>query len=165
MSAAPARPLLSPDHIAMIDKGVSAIVASRNADHRPSLMRAVGTSIAADGSEVTVYVSRSQSRQLLQDVAATGHIAVVFSQPISHRTVQVKARRAELRAAVESDRPLLGRYLRSMEDEVACVGYDARFVRAMLAFDLADVVAIRFTPTEAYDQTPGPRAGSALPAA
>jgi len=165
MPAAPARPLLSPDHIAMIDKGVSAIVASRNAAHRPSLMRAVGAGIAADGSEVTVYVSRSQSRQLLQDIAATGHIAVVFSQPMSHRTVQVKARSAELRAAADSDRPLLGRYLRSMEEEVGCVGYDASFVQAMLAFELADVVAIRFSPSEAYDQTPGPKAGSALPAA
>lgn len=165
MSAAPPRPLLSPEHIAMIDKGVSAIVASRNAAQRPSLMRAVGAGIAADGSELTVYVSRNQSRQLLQDVAATGHVAVVFSEPLSHRTVQVKARRAELRAATDSDRPLLSRYLRSMEHEVGCVGYDAVFVRAMLAFDLDDVVAIRFTPTEAYDQTPGPKAGSALPAA
>ncbi|MGO4394950.1 hypothetical protein AB4Z46_26700 [Variovorax sp. M-6] len=165
MSAAPPRPLLSPEHIAMIDKGVSAIVASRNAAHRPSLMRAVGAAIAADGSEITVYVSRSQSRQLLQDIAATGHIAVVFSEPLSHRTVQVKARRAELRAATEADHPLLRRYLRSMEYEVGCVGYDIPFVRAMLAFALDDVVAIRFSPTEAFDQTPGPKAGSALPSA
>ena len=165
MSADPRRPLLSPEHIAMIDKGVSAIVASRNAAHRPSLMRAVGAGIAPDGSEVTVYVARSQSRQLLQDIAATGHIAVVFSEPLSHRTVQVKAGRAELRAATEADEPLLRRYLRSMEHEVGCVGYDIPFVRAMLACRLDDLVAIRFNPTEAFDQTPGPKAGSALPAA
>lgn len=164
MSADPPHPLLSPEHIAMIDKGVSAIVASRNVAHRPSLMRAVGAGIAPDGSEVTVYVSRSQSRQLLQDIAATGHIAVVFSEPLSHRTVQVKAGRAELRAATEADEPLLRRYLRSMEHEVGCVGYDIPFVRAMLAFTLDDVVAIRFNPTAAFDQTPGPKAGSALPA-
>lgn len=158
-------PLLSPEHIAMIDKGVSAIVASRNAAHRPSLMRAVGADITADGSQLTVYVSRSQSLQLLQDVAATGQVAVVFSEPLSHRTVQVKARHAELRAAVECDAPRLRRYLRSMEHEIGNVGYDAPFVQAMLAFDLNDVVAIRFSPSEAYDQTPGPKAGSALPTA
>ena len=108
-------PLLSPEHIAMIDKGVSAIVASRNAANRPSLMRAVGAGISADGTEITVYLSRSQSRQLLQDVAATGHVAVVFSEPLSHR--------------------------------------------------LEDTVAVSFVPEQAFDQTPGPRAGSALPAA
>jgi hypothetical protein len=148
----------------MIDKGVSAIVASRNAANRPSLMRAVGAGISADGAEITVYLSRSQSRQLLQDMAATGHVAVVFSEPLSHRTVQVKAQAAQLRAADDSDLPLLRRYLASMEYEVSCVGFDAVFVRAMLACRLDDTVAIRFSPTQAFDQTPGPRAGSALPA-
>ena len=164
MSALP-HPLLSPEHIAMIDKGVSAIVASRNAAHRPSLMRAVGASIAPDGSELTVYVARSRSRQLLQDVAATGQIAVVFSEPRSHRTVQVKAHEVELRSAVDSDAPVLQRYLRSMEHEIGNVGQSAAFVQAMLGCRLDDVVAIRLRPSEAYDQTPGPKAGSALPAA
>ena len=165
MPDAPRHPLLSPEHIAMIDKGVSAIVASRNAARRPSLMRAVGTGISPDGARITVFVASSQSRQLLQDVAATGCIAVVFSEPLSHRTVQVKAHEAELRAATEADVPLLQRYLASMEYEVGCVGYDAPFVRAMLGFRLDDVVAISFSPAEAFDQTPGPKAGTALPAA
>ncbi|GAA4351421.1 hypothetical protein GCM10023165_39600 [Variovorax defluvii] len=158
-------PLLSPEHVAMIDKGVSAIVASRNAANRPSLMRAVGTAISPDGAEITVFLSRTQSRQLLQDVAATGELAVVFSEPLSHRTVQVKGRAQELRPAAESDRPLLRRYLASMEYEVSCVGFDARFVRAMLGCTLEDMVAIRLRPSQAFDQTPGPRAGSPLNAA
>ena len=164
MSALP-RPLLSPEHIAMIDKGVSTIVASRNAAHRPSLMRAVGAAIAPDGSELTVYLVRSRSRQLLQDVAANGQVAVVFSEPLSHRTVQVKAREVELRSAVDADAPVLQRYLRSMEHEIGNVGLSASFVQAMLACRLDDVVAIRLRPSEAFDQTPGPKAGSALPAA
>ncbi|MEJ8813290.1 hypothetical protein WKW77_19540 [Variovorax ureilyticus] len=162
--AAPRHPLLSPEHIALIDKGVSTIVASRDAALRPSVMRAVGARISADGTRITVFVSRGQSRQLLQDIAATGRIAVVFSQPLSHRTVQVKATEAELRPANEDDLPVLRRYLASMEEEVAAVGFEARFVRAMLAFRLDEVVAISFTPTEAFDQTPGPKAGTALPA-
>ncbi|MBO9514468.1 MAG: hypothetical protein J7549_10145 [Variovorax sp.] len=159
------RPLLSPEHIALIDKGVSAIVASRNAALRTSLMRSVGTRVSADGSRITVFLSRSQAAQVLQDVAATGQVAVVFSQPLSHRTVQVKARHAELRAADEGDLPVLRRYLASMEEEVGAVGYDVPFVRAMLGFRLDDLVAVSFTPAEAFDQTPGPKAGSALPAA
>ena len=121
--------------------------------------------VGRDGGELTVYVARSQSRQLLQDVAATGQIAVVFSEPMSHRTVQVKARDVELRSAVDSDAPVLQRYLRSMEHEIGNVGQSAAFVQAMLACRLDDVVAIRLRPSEAYDQTPGPKAGSALPAA
>jgi len=164
MPDAPPPPLLSPEHIAMIDKGVSTIVASRDAAMRPSVMRAVGAHIKADGSRITVFISRGQSRQLLQDIASTGRVAVVFSQPLSHRTVQVKATEADLRPAEEADLPVLRRYLASMEEEVAAVGFEARFVRAMLAFRLDELVAISFTPTEAFDQTPGPKAGTALPA-
>ena len=93
--------LLGPSHIAMVAKGVSAIVASRDAALRPSIMRAVGSHISGDGQEVTVYLRRSQSEQLLQDIAHTGEIAVVFSVPSTHQTLQLKARRATQREAKE----------------------------------------------------------------
>ena len=54
-------------------------------------MRAVGSRISADGREVTVYLRRSQSEQLLGDIAQTGEIAVVFSVPSTHQTLQLKA--------------------------------------------------------------------------
>ena len=41
--------LLPPDLLAMMDRGVSVIVASRDLALRPSLMRAVGSSIDAAG--------------------------------------------------------------------------------------------------------------------
>jgi hypothetical protein len=163
MPEVPPRPLLKPEHIAMIDKGVSTIVSSRNAALRPSLMRAMAASISPDGTEVTVFLARGQARQLLQDIAATGNVAVVFSEPLSHRTVQLKARKAELRAADEGDLPVLRRYLASMEYELGLVGCDVPFVRTILSFRLAELVAVRFNPSEAFDQTPGPKAGSALP--
>ena len=157
-----APPLLSADVLAMMVRGVSVNVASRDAALRPSLMRAVGSDVAPDGSRITVYLARSQSGQLLQDIASTGHLAVVFSEPATHRSVQLKAGAATLRPATESDRPVLARYLASMEHEVARVGFPPPLTRAMLACRLDDVVAVTFAPEEAYDQTPGPRAGKSL---
>ena len=154
--------LLCPAHIAMIDKGVSAIVASSNAAGQPSLMRAMGAAITPDGTRITVFLARAQSRQLLQDLAATGRVAVVFSEPHSHRTVQVKSARTQQRAAVPEDQPCLARYLRAMAHEIGRVGFDAELVRAMLAYRLDDLVAVSFTPDEAFDQTPGPKAGQRL---
>lgn len=153
---------LPDDLMAMIARGVSCIVGSRDEALRPSIMRAVGSQVTADSAGITVYLSRSQSRQLLQDVASTGHLAVVFSEPASHRTVQLKARTATIRAATEADRPTLDRYLASMEHEIGLVGYPVQMARAMLAYRLDDLVALTFTPEMAFDQTPGPRAGSAL---
>ena len=153
---------LPPDLVAIMARGVSVIVASRDAALRPSLMRAVGSRVEADGGDITVYLSRPQSRQLVQDLAATGHIAVVFSVPSTHRSVQLKASRVEMRNADAHDAPVLARYLASMEHEVQQVGFAPPLTRAMLAHRLDDVVAVRFTPEQAFDQTPGPRAGTAI---
>ncbi len=153
---------LPADLLAMMARGVSTIVGSRDARFRPSVMRAVGSAVSAEGGRVTVYLAREQSRQLLQDIAATGHLAVVFSEPATHRTVQLKSAAAAIRPAQESDRPVLARYLASMEHEVQRVGYPPEMTRAMLAHRLDDVVAVEFVPELAFDQTPGPRAGSAL---
>jgi hypothetical protein len=154
--------LLPSDLLAMMARGVSVNVASRDAALRPSLMRAVGSSVAEGGRSITVFVSRRQSRQLVQDIAATGRVAVVFSEPSTHRTVQVKATRATLRNAVPADEPVLARYLASMEHEIQLVGYPPEVPRAMLAHRIGDVVAITFEPELAFDQTPGPRAGTRL---
>lgn len=154
---------LSAEHIALIDSGVSAIVASRDTAHRTSLMRAVGASIAPDGSRISVYLNRSASAQLLTDLRSSGQIAVVFSEPSSHRTVQVKAGGVELREATSADRPLLQRYLQAMEKQLERIGFGPRYTRAMLSHSPDDVVVVTFRPEQAFDQTPGPRAGASLP--
>lgn len=153
---------LPPDLVAMMARGVSVIVASRDAGLRPNLMRAVGSRVEEDGRTITVYLSRRQSRQVMQDLAATGSIAVVFSEPSTHRTVQLKAARLDMRNADPQDIPVLERYRESMEREIQQVGFAPPLTRAMLAHRLEDVVAVRFTPEQAFDQTPGPRAGTPL---
>jgi len=155
--------LLSPEHIALISSGVSTIVASHDASGRPSLMRAVGATTTPDGNHITVYLNRPACPQLLADLQATGQIAVVFSEPFSHRAVQVKACRVELRAAGPDDAPVLARYLAGMEHELGRIGFGPNYTRIMLGHQLNDVVAVSFRPELAFDQTPGPKAGACLP--
>jgi hypothetical protein len=150
------------DLIEMIGRGVSVHVASRDERQRPSVMRAVGSDIDPARGVVTVFVSRTQASQLVLDISSTGRVSAVFSEPFSHRTVQLKATRAALRNADASDEALLARYRASMEREVEKVGHEASIARAMLAHRIEDLVAISFEPEQAFDQTPGPKAGVAL---
>ena len=160
------KPLRLPaEQLAFMKRGVSVIVGSRDAQLRPSIMRAVGSSVAGDGSEITVFLARPQARQLLQDIAATGWIAVVFSEPSTHRSLQLKATRSTQRDATPADAVLLERYLASLERELGCVGIPAPVGRAMLAHRIEDLVAVSFTPESAFERTPGPRAGTQLGAA
>ena len=141
----------------------SIIVASRNAANRPSLMRAVGMRLSARRDEVSVLLARSQSTQLLADLAASGSVAVVFSEPSTHRTLQLKGVNARIEAPTEADLAVIAPYADNLAAELTSVGIEERLARAMIAIDAADAVAVRFTPTEIYDQTPGPKAGAALP--
>lgn len=153
---------LTDEPLALIRRGVSAIVASASLDQVPSLMRALGTAVHDDGHRFTVYLARSQAGQLLHDIATTGRMAVVYSQPSTHRTVQLKTRQVRLREAGMDDVPHLERYREAMANELTPLGFGPAYVQAMLAWQLDDLVAIDFTPDEGFDQTPGAHAGRPL---
>ena len=87
---------------------------------------------------------------------------ITQSSPSTHRSVQVKGTGINGRAATADDLPLLMRYRQAMEYEICSIGYRLEFLHAMLAFELEDLVAISFTPAQAFDQTPGPKAGSQI---
>ena len=146
----------------MMDRGVSVQVASRDERLRPSVMRAMGSIVDAARGTVTVFISRRQGGELLRDIEASGRIAVMFSQPSTHRTVQLKAAGATMRPAGPQDRAAIDRYVLGVVDDIVSIGYAAPLVRAIFAHRLEDLVAVTFTPTEAFEQTPGPRAGEPL---
>lgn len=157
-----AQPALKPELLAMMVKGVSLIVSSTDLALNPSLMRAVGSRVEDGGRRITAYLAREQSRQLLADIASSGRLAAVFSQPSTHTTVQFKSRRVRMRELDAGDAPHLARYLASMEEELSALGYPRVLAKVMLAHRPQDLVALEFHPDEAYDQTPGPRSGQAL---
>lgn len=153
---------LSPGLVAMMARGVSVNVGTRDERLRPSAMRAMGSLVDEARGAVTVYLSRRQAAQLLADIESTGRIAVMFSEPSTHVTVQLKASGATCRAATEADRAHLDAYRASMEIEIARVGYPAPVTRAMFSYQIGDVVAVTFEPEQVFEQTPGPKAGKLM---
>lgn len=155
---------LDPDHAAFIQSGVSVIAASRNGRNETTLTRALGCRVSADRCHVTVFVSATQSGALLADVRANGAVAVVFSQPSTHRTIQLKGTDAAVGELVADDPHLIADYRRRMVTELRHPGFDEPFTRALLSAVPGDIVAVTFTPSAAFLQTPGPKAGTPLKA-
>jgi general stress protein 26 len=149
---------LPPALLAVVDQGASVLVASRDEKQRPSVMRAMAS--RRDGETITVYLARSQSRQLLADIERSGRVAAMFSQPSTHLSIQMKSSAVSVRPADESDRPAIDRYAVAMEGEVESVGYPRHLARVMLASKLDDLVAVSFEAGEVFDQTPGAKAGA-----
>ena len=153
---------LDPEHAAFIQGGVSIVAAARNADNETTLSRAVGCRVSTDRRHVTILLSATQSAALLADVRANGIIAVVFSQPRQHRAIQLKGVDAVVVPLADEDPHLVAAYRRRLGAEVAPLGYRDAFVQAVMSVVPGDVVAVGFTPSAAFLQTPGPKAGTRL---
>lgn len=151
--------LNDPAYADFLTTGVSISVGSRDGDHLPNLTRGVGCDVSGDRSTVRVFVIAEQSRELLDDVRANHHVAAVFSQPGSHRALQLKGSDAVIESLVAGDARIVERYREAFADTLDGFGYSRLFAGALLGRG-GDLVAVKFTPTAVSLQAPGAKAGS-----
>lgn len=162
MTGPSASALLDEDNAAFVQSGVSIVAASRGADLVPSIGRASGCSVSADRRAVSVYLSHSQALELVEDVRTCGRIAVVFSRPSTHRTLQLKAEDARVRPVRPEEVRVVERHVEAFACEIEPLGHSRGQARVLLLCAEDDLVAIDFVPNAAFEQTPGPKAGTPL---
>ena len=154
-------PPLDADLAAFIQGGVSVVVAARNADCIPDVVRGCGCRVSRDRRQVTVLVEPDRAGKLLEDIAANGMVAVVFSQPSTHRTIQLKGSDARVARVTAADRSVAARHLRDWSEDLCRIGYTPEFAHAVRGA-APRLAAIAFTPSAAFQQTPGPGAGQPI---
>lgn len=155
-------PLFDAEHAAFMQGGISLNMAACGADLAPSVARALGCRIAPERTTVRLLVSRAQAAAVLAHVGENGKLAAVFSDPSSHRTVQLKATDAAVEATGADDVAAVMRYRNTFVAHLETRGYNPALIRAFLSCPDSDLCAIRFTPCAAFSQTPGAGAGQAL---
>ena len=155
--------VLDAEHAAFVLRpGISITAASRTAANLPQLGRAVGCRVAPDRGHVTVLVPADQNAALVAALRESRAVAVVFSEPSTHRTIQLKGSDAVVEALVVGDAECVARWSDGFVAGLAALGYNGPMVRTFLWCDPAGLVAVRFTPQAAFEQTPGPQAGMPL---
>lgn len=153
--------MLDKEHADFIQGGVSVNLASCDATGQGSMIRALGCKVSDDG-RVTIFLNRTPCRDLLANIASSGRVASVFSQPSTHRTLQLKGRDAQIVALSPGDLEIISRHTDAFVLEVVPLGVSEAIVRTIYACDPLDLEAVVFTPCAVFTQTPGPRAGEAL---
>lgn len=153
---------MNPEDAAFIGGGVSILAAARDGANETTVSRAIGCRVSADRRQVTIFLSAAQSGALLADIRANGVIAVVFSQPTSHRTIQLKGTDAAVVPLRDDDPHVWAAYRERITAELRRIGFSDVFVRTMLKVSSGDIVAVAFEPSAAFVQTPGPKAGTPL---
>lgn len=158
----PPTPVLGADSAALLQLGCSINAGACGSDGMPTSVRCCGCRVADDRTSISVFVSRIQAAALLQAIEENGRIAVVFSQPSTHRTLQIKGRDAAVLPLEADDVPRIAAYRAAFARELSTFGYDEILAYTVLSYPSTDVVAVRFSPDEVYLQTPGPQAGERI---
>lgn len=157
--------LLDEENAAFIQSGVSISIASRDANNMPSVAKALACRVSPDRRRVTVYVSTTKADPVLRDIATSGVLAAIFTRPSTHRALQLKGRdpliepiRADEAVHIEAD-------VEGFVANIVSIGYTADEGRAYVGYGQGEAIAVRFTPTAGFVQTPGPKAGARIESA
>jgi hypothetical protein len=148
--------------IELLESGCGLIMGLVTAGGRPLAARGWGLTLAGQGQRGRILVGA-------RDLEALGHgwpsavgtwTAVTGADVLTLSSAQLKGPITAIEPVGEADRVRSARYCDAFFDAVAEVDSIPRHMMERLVPD--DLVACEFEVVEAYDQTPGPGAGSRL---
>ena len=137
-------------------------IATRNAQLQPAVGKALGCLVSGDRRRLTVLIDSQRSARVVADIAAGSPLAVVFSLPATHRTVQIKGERGTLAAATPTQQVRSRMHCDAIVEHLVALGYAEAALHAMFSYEPEAVLALFFAPTAVFAQTPGPRAGERI---
>lgn len=146
----------------IVNQRSDVVLSSCSARGVPSLCWGTAGRLLDDRRTVEAWVREDWARQLLADVQATRRVAIVFCEPYTNIAVQFKGSDGAVRPAQAGDAEFLRRHVDHMVRELERVQFGETFARAMFEQPWSMLARIRFTGTQVFVQTPGPRAGHPL---
>jgi hypothetical protein len=152
---------LTQDMIDFLAQGVSHQVGGCTDDGRPSVCRGLAAQVEPDG-RLLVILPASSGFEVLDAVRQTRRVAVNFTLPESYKSISLLGRDAEVFKVGGEYRALINDRYVKFRDQLNGHGIPASYTEAYYEPPDDDLVAIRFTPFSARNQTPGPEAGAAL---
>ena len=160
--AATSKPLIDEETAAFLQQPVSINVATRDHANRPAVARAAGYRLNPERNRLLLFLSSKNNQRLLDNLRANRMLAVVFSRPTTHKTIQFKGDDGRILALSAEDPPAIEAYRTLFQQELRSIGYPQTFCDAIFPSVDEKFVAIEITPQRAYSQTPGPDAGRKL---
>lgn len=153
---------LDEETAAFMMAGTSMHAASGDADRVPNLSRPIACRVSPDRTRVTIFLLASHSGAMLADFRANGRIAVVFTMPSTHRTIQLKGDDAAVEPLKDDDAIVIARHREAFARDLERIGFTRSVPATLLEGSRGDVIAVGFTIAAAFTQTPGPGAGAPL---
>jgi hypothetical protein len=151
--------MIGPELAAFLEQGVGIHIGTRDDQLHPNGARAVAAKVDSGGSHLVVYVAEIAAARLRGDLESNGQAAVVFGRPEDERSCQVKGVFIDIRAATESERPLLEKQWDGFLGQLEMIGIPRVSATNWVTWP---ALAIRLKVTTIFEQTPGPQAGAQI---
>ena len=148
-----------------IERGVSVMVGTRDAELVPELVRAWGPRVSRDRTHISVCVAIAASEKTLENLRDNARVAVTFALPANSNAMQVWGRCIGTRRAQRDDLSAVQQHRETFARVNKDIGVPPAFIEALWQRELAGspvMVRIRFVAERVFNQTPGPDAGSPL---
>lgn len=137
----------------------SVAAGSCDASGRPHATRCAALRVSADRQLATLFLAQHLAQSTLRNVADNPRLAIQISNPLDHRTVQLKGQVVGTSEAAPEDRSYIERYVSELAAVVDEIGMPYDRVVRMAQWP---AVAIDVRVCEVFLQTPGPGAGTQL---
>jgi hypothetical protein len=151
--------LISEELASFVESAVTMLVGTRDDDLRPEGVKGFGARVEPGREELTVFISAAHAARTLANARANERVAVCFTRPADHRSIQVKGPVLEVRDAREEERPLVERYTERLAGILGEIGIPPRLILRIARWP---AYALRLRMDGVFVQTPGPGAGTPL---
>ena len=155
--------VLTPGIVDFCQSGISVIIAVGRAEAAPVAGTGCGCRVLENG-RVRLLLPHRGNEALVLAAERGGQVAATFSQPITHRSIQIKGGKTCVVETSTSDRDAAIQQMAGLRLELREIEHSAQFSEAYCHVDTDDLASIEFEPDAAFVQTPGPGAGAQLKA-
>lgn len=147
---------------AFISEGTLVRLGGASASGVPDLCFGLACFVDDSRQRLRVAFDGRQAEPVLQLVTQSGRAALVFSDPVSHRTVQIKTRDARLASVPPADHAEIARRVALGNQRLALIGFGDPFASTLNGYEPERLVFLHCGIHGLFDQTPGPNAGKPL---
>jgi hypothetical protein len=149
---------LTDDMIALLSAGVAHQVGGCTNAGRPVVCR--GLAAKHEAGRLLVIVSSESGDEVLDAIRQNGNIALNVTLPENYRSMSFVGNDAIVRGSGAAWRPLVTERHQAFRTQLNRFGFPPEYTDAWYNARDEELVAIRFTPMQARNQTPGPGTGN-----
>jgi hypothetical protein len=148
--------VISEENAALMQEGVSILVATANEERIPHLVRAHGVIVDRERDLMTVYIPEATGQGTFANLRAVPRISVSFGRPRDYRGLQAKGECLAIRPGTAVDRELVRRYIEAFIEANRPFGLE-QLLRRWVTWP---AIAVEVHIEALFEQTPGKGAGA-----